>query len=73
MIAFVGVIAVLYMMMSGFKYVTAGGDAKKAGEAKEGITHALIGIAITLVAYLLVDQVYSMLGAEDPEWYIIDK
>jgi hypothetical protein len=62
MMGFIGIIAVVFMLYSGFKYVTAGGDSKKAGEAKEGITHAVIGIAIAVIGYLLVSLVFTMLG-----------
>jgi len=62
LMGFIGVIAVVYLVYSGFKYVTAGGDSKKAGEAKEGITHAIIGIAIALIGFLLVDQVFKLLN-----------
>ncbi|HNT29698.1 MAG TPA: pilin [bacterium] len=64
MLSFIGVIAVIYLIWMGFKYVTAGGDSKKAGEAKEGITHAIIGIAIALLGYVLVKFIFTTLGAE---------
>jgi hypothetical protein len=62
MMGFIGVIAVVFLLLAGFKYVTAGGDAKKAGEAKEGITHAVIGIAIAVIGYLIVNLVFDLLG-----------
>ncbi|OIP97490.1 hypothetical protein AUK40_03190 [Candidatus Wirthbacteria bacterium CG2_30_54_11] len=61
MMGFIGIIAVVYLMMAGFKYVTAGGDSKKAQEAKEGITQAIIGIAIAVIGYLLVSLVFEVL------------
>lgn len=51
--------AVLYIVWAGFKYVTAGGDAKKAGEAKDGIIHAVIGIAISMTAQLLIKFIFA--------------
>lgn len=62
-LGFLGIIATLYLIYAGFKYVTAGGDSKKAGEAKEGITHAIIGIVVALIGYLLVKFIFSMVGA----------
>ncbi len=64
MMGFIGVIAVVYLMYAGFKYVTAGGDSKKAQEAKEGITQAIIGIAIAVIGYLLVSLVFTVLGVD---------
>jgi threonine/homoserine/homoserine lactone efflux protein len=57
-------VAVIYLIWAGFKYVTAGGDSKQAGEAKEGITHAIIGLAIAFIGYLLVQFVYTALQVD---------
>jgi len=62
LLGLIGFVAVIYLIWAGFKYVTAGGDSKKAGEAKEGITHAIIGLIVAFVGYLLVELVYSLLG-----------
>jgi len=62
LLGLIGFVAVIYLIWAGFKYVTAGGDSKKAGEAKEGITHAIIGLIVAFVGFLLVELVYSLLG-----------
>lgn len=64
-LSFLGVVAVLYFIYMGFKYVTAGGDGKQAGEAKEGITHAIIGVIVALIGYLAVQYIFSTLGANE--------
>jgi|GEM_PF-2037834 len=59
---FVGVIAVLYLIMSGFNYIMAGGNAKKVQAATQGIQNAIIGIVIVVIAVLLVNYVlYNLL------------
>lgn len=46
---FVGVIiAVIFIIWGGIKYMTAGGDPKKADEAKTAIINGIIGAAIVL-------------------------
>ncbi|MEI6222194.1 MAG: hypothetical protein WCP97_05510 [bacterium] len=52
--AFVGVLAVLYLILSGFNYVMAGGNAKKVAAAKAGITNAVIGVAVVVISYIIV-------------------
>jgi threonine/homoserine/homoserine lactone efflux protein len=42
----VGLIAVMYLIYGGITYVTAGGDAEKAGKGRTTITNAIIGIII---------------------------
>jgi len=64
LLGLIGFVAVIYLIWAGFKYVTAGGDSKQAGEAKEGITHAIIGLAIAFIGYLLVGFVYDALNVD---------
>lgn len=46
-------LVVLFIIYSGFKFVTARGDVKKLGEAKQMFLYTVIGAAILLGATLL--------------------
>jgi hypothetical protein len=48
------VIAAVMMMIGGFKWLTAGGDAGRVTAAKENIKNALIGLALSLGAYVIL-------------------
>jgi hypothetical protein len=50
----VGFVALLYLIWSGFKYITAGGDAKKATDARAGIINAIIGLIIVVGAFFFI-------------------
>jgi len=56
-IAFIAVVAVLYIILNGFNYILAGGDQKKAAAARSGIQNAIIGVIIAVIAYLVVKLV----------------
>ncbi|MCX6809195.1 MAG: hypothetical protein NTZ65_00335 [Candidatus Berkelbacteria bacterium] len=58
----VGVIAVIYLIFGGITYVTAGGDAEKAGKGRQTITNAIIGIVIIIAALAIFNAVVG--GAE---------
>jgi hypothetical protein len=45
-----GVIAVIYIMLAGFKFVIARGNEKEIGDAKQALLYAAIGTAILLGA-----------------------
>lgn len=47
----VSVIAVIFIILGGASYITAGGDEDKAGAAKQKIVYGLIGLAIAAVAW----------------------
>ena len=50
-------IAVIFIIVGGIKYLTAGDSEDKTKSARKMITNALIGVAIILVAYFLVQMV----------------
>jgi len=54
-------IAVILIVVGGIMYMTSQGDDEKAGKAKKLIINALIGVAIMLVALVLVTWVQSLL------------
>ena len=53
----VGIIAVIYLVFGGITYVTAGGDAEKAGKGRQTITNAIIGIVIIIAALAIYNAV----------------
>ena len=48
---FLGIIAVIIILIGGFKWMTAGGDEGKVEEAKKMMTAGVIGLAIVLAAW----------------------
>ncbi len=58
-LGFLGVIAVVIILMGGFKWMTAGGVDKNVEEAKRLIIAGIIGLAIILAAYAIASFVIS--------------
>jgi hypothetical protein len=54
---FVGVVAIIMILVSGFRYVTSGGEPEKVSGAKRGLTYALIGLVVAALAQLMVHYV----------------
>lgn len=57
--AIAGVIAVIMLVVAGFKYTTAAGDSSKISSARTTITYAIVGIIIVGAAQLLVRLVLN--------------
>lgn len=55
----VGAIAFIYLVIYGLKYVTSGGDAAKATEARNGIVNAIIGIIVITLAFFIIRMATS--------------
>lgn len=51
LMGFLGIIAVVIILIGGFKWMTAGGDEGKVDEAKKLMTAGVIGLAIVLAAW----------------------
>lgn len=58
-LGFLGVIAVIIMLLGGFKWMVAGGNDEKVAEAKKLIIAGIIGLAIILSSYAIASFVIS--------------
>ncbi len=58
-----GIVAVVIILVGGFKWMTAGGNEDQVGEAKKWIFSGIIGLAIILSAYALASFVITQLSA----------
>lgn len=56
-----GIVAVVIILIGGFKWMTAGGNDEQTGEAKKWIFSGIIGLAIILSAYALATYVINSL------------
>lgn len=59
----VGFVSVIMVIISGFKYVTSGGDSGGVASAKTTLIYALVGLVIVALAQIIVATVLS--GAID--------
>jgi len=55
----VGIICVVFIIFGGIRYATSGGDAEKVKKAKNTLLYAIIGLAVALLAGLIVGIVVS--------------
>lgn len=59
LLGFLGVVAVVIILLGGFKWMTAGGNDEKVAEAKRLIIAGIIGLAIILSAFAIASFVIS--------------
>lgn len=60
-LGFLGIIAVIIVLIGGFKYMISGGEDQKVTEAKQLIISGIIGLAIILSAWAITSFVISRL------------
>ena len=57
-----GIIAVIMIVFGGIQYTTSNGNPSQAQKAKQTITYAIIGLAITIFAVAIVNLVVGAVG-----------
>lgn len=60
MLSIVGLVAVFFIVLGGFRYITSAGDEEQLKNAKGMIVNALIGVAVVLLALALVRIVSNL-------------
>jgi hypothetical protein len=61
-LSFLGLLVVIYILVAGYKWMTAGGDTKKVDDAKKQITNATIGLFIILASWGLTRWIIGIAG-----------
>ena len=60
-LGFLGIIAVVIVLIGGFKYMVSGGNEEKTAEARRLIVSGIIGLAIILSAWAITSFVIGQL------------
>jgi Zn-dependent protease with chaperone function len=67
-LGFLGIIAVVIVLLGGFKWMTAGGNEDKVAEAKKLIVAGVIGLVIILASWgiskFVIDLLYNATNAQ---------
>lgn len=62
MLLVIGVVAVIMLIVGGFRYVLSNGNEKAISGAKDTILYAVIGIVIALLSFAIVNFVLARFG-----------
>lgn len=54
---FAGIAAVIMIILGGFRYITANGDAARIGAAKNTILYSVVGLVVVIASFAIVNFV----------------
>lgn len=57
-----GIVAVVIILLGGFKWMTAGGDATKVDDAKKLIAQGIIGLIVIMMAFAIANFVVGAIA-----------
>jgi hypothetical protein len=60
MLAAVGIISVIMIIIGGIRYALSGGDESNTRAAKDTILYAVIGLAVAILAFVIVNFVLGI-------------
>lgn len=63
LLSLVGTLALLYLIYGGVRYTSAGDDLERLDAAKRTMKYAVVGLVVTLLAYVIVSQALRLLYA----------
>lgn len=64
MIPLIGFLAFIMVLVGGFKILTSGGDPKGMAGGKQTITLAVVGIALSIISWLILVIIKNVTGVD---------
>lgn len=62
-----GAFALIYLIYGGILYITSAGNEEKTKAGKNAIVYAIIGIAIVVLSFVIVNWIGDILSIEAPQ------
>ena len=62
LLSIIGIISLIFMVISGVKYVTSAGNEEKIKSAKDALWSSALGLALALMAYTILEVIVGILN-----------
>ncbi|OGG09503.1 hypothetical protein A2154_02285 [Candidatus Gottesmanbacteria bacterium RBG_16_43_7] len=72
LVSFIGLVLFIMLIVGGYNYLFAGGDAKKMEKAKGTLSAAVIGLVVIVAAWLIILLIINFTGLEVLRHFNID-
>lgn len=54
---FVGLVCLVLLIVSGYKFINSAGDPKKLGSARDTLIHAILGLLIVIFSFFIINLI----------------
>ncbi|MEO8065894.1 MAG: hypothetical protein ABI643_03535 [Candidatus Doudnabacteria bacterium] len=62
LLAIAGLLAVLFIIIGGFQYITSAGNEERAEAGRKTLVNAIIGIVIIILSFVIITVINNALG-----------
>lgn len=62
MLLFAGAIAVVFVIIGGYQYLTSGGNEETAEKGKKTLINAIIGVIVVVLAYVIINVIVNLVS-----------
>lgn len=62
LLSIIGIVTLIFIVISGIKYVTSAGNEEKIKSAKDALYSSCLGLALALMAYVILEVIVGILN-----------
>lgn len=62
MLMFAGIIAVVFVIIGGYMYITSGGNAEQAEKGQNTVVNAIVGIVMIILSYVIINVLVNLVS-----------
>ena len=63
MLLFAGAIAVVFVIIGGYQYLTSAGNEESAEKGQKTLTNAIIGVVVVVLAYVIIIVIVNLVSS----------
>ena len=63
MLLFAGAIAVVFVIIGGYQYLTSAGNEESAEKGQKTLTNAIIGVVVVVLAYVIINVIVNLVSS----------
>jgi|SRR5581483_12007108 len=69
MLMFAGIIAVVFIIIGGYQYITSAGNDEAAEKGKKTLVNAIIGIVVIVLSYAIISVITNLVSSPSGTGY----
>jgi hypothetical protein len=63
MLLFAGGVAIVFVIIGGYQYITSGGNEESAEKGRKTLTNAIIGVIIIILSYTIITVIANLVAS----------